>query len=208
MKDLTLPQSKVLRFISEFLTAMDRPPTIAEIQSAFDWASRTTVYAHLRRLERKGYLERYQSVELKRYAIRLTTRAQLFLNRKRLNATSLGSRFAGDLVAVESNSIMLRELIPESRQGDFLYHIQTNRYASEGFPPGTAVVMRQAAEPPKEGFALIRFQDSLRFRKYKIDGPVLKVDDASIPPIPYPDRKSESYIVATVVAALHIHLWL
>ena len=206
MKGLTTTQSTILRFIAEFLDAIHRAPTVAEIQSAFDWTSRTTAYTHLKRLEAKGYLKRDQSKELKRYAINLTDKARSFLNPGQFIAMNANHRYAGDAVIVEQESLTLRDLIPSAEQNDFLYHVQTSRYSREGLAPGTFVLMRPATDLPGEGFALIRTLEKVRFSKYRIEGSVLTVDDRKLAPITYSNSNNTIEVIATVVASLQIHM--
>jgi len=54
---LTPAQRKVLTFISEFVTERHMPPTVREICSHFNFKSPHAGTAHLRRLQRKGYLD-------------------------------------------------------------------------------------------------------------------------------------------------------
>jgi len=54
---LTQAQTKVLAFIRDFVTERRIPPTVREICSHFNFKSPHAGTTHLRRLQRKGYLD-------------------------------------------------------------------------------------------------------------------------------------------------------
>lgn len=56
MREATVQQLKVLRFISSFREEHSYPPTIREIAAGFGWGSTNSVACHLRFLDRKGLL--------------------------------------------------------------------------------------------------------------------------------------------------------
>ncbi len=58
MKTLTPRQQAVLSYISDFIQQNNYPPTYQEIADAFDIVSKNGVVRHLVALERKGYIER------------------------------------------------------------------------------------------------------------------------------------------------------
>lgn len=58
-KALSLRQQEVLAYIGEYLDRLGFPPTIAEMQEAFGFASPNAIQTHLRALETKGYIRRY-----------------------------------------------------------------------------------------------------------------------------------------------------
>lgn len=62
MRDLSLKQEKILRFIGRFLEEHLYPPSIREIQAACSISSTSVVDYHLKALERKGYLRRGRDV--------------------------------------------------------------------------------------------------------------------------------------------------
>lgn len=57
-RPLTKPQQAVLDCIQESIRQHGYPPTLREIAEVMGWASTNGVSAHLRRLERKGVLQR------------------------------------------------------------------------------------------------------------------------------------------------------
>lgn len=57
MDDLTNTQAAVLEFIQKYLAAHRYPPTLAEINSHFDWSSNNAAAGHLYGLRRKGYVD-------------------------------------------------------------------------------------------------------------------------------------------------------
>lgn len=49
---------RVLDFLSGFHKREDRLPTMNEIKEHFGWRSQNSAHLHMRRLERKGYIEK------------------------------------------------------------------------------------------------------------------------------------------------------
>lgn len=58
MKQLTARQREILDFINEEVLYKNYPPSVREICKAMNLSSSSTVHAHLRALERKGYIKR------------------------------------------------------------------------------------------------------------------------------------------------------
>ena len=57
MKGLTEKQQNILDFITEFQSRQSMAPTVYEIADRFD-IKPATAFAHLRALQRKGYIDR------------------------------------------------------------------------------------------------------------------------------------------------------
>ncbi len=57
MKELTHKQQRMLDFIADFTAEQGMPPTVSEIAESFRIRG-PTAYAHLRALQRKGYISR------------------------------------------------------------------------------------------------------------------------------------------------------
>lgn len=55
---LTDRQAEVLAYWAEYTHREQSPPTYREVCDAFGWRSKMSCTAHLRALERKGYVER------------------------------------------------------------------------------------------------------------------------------------------------------
>ena len=56
--DLTPRKRDVLRVIREFTAAYGYPPSIRQAGRAMDLRSASTIYRHIERLERRGYIRR------------------------------------------------------------------------------------------------------------------------------------------------------
>lgn len=55
---LTAKQSEVLSFIKSFTSDYGYPPSVRDMQDAFEFQSPNSVIQHLRALERKGWIQR------------------------------------------------------------------------------------------------------------------------------------------------------
>lgn len=58
LKPLTAAQRDVLAFVCEHIDRIGFPPTNREILRRFGWTSTNAVADHLKRIEKKGYIER------------------------------------------------------------------------------------------------------------------------------------------------------
>ncbi len=57
MEKLTRKQGQIYEFIKQFIIDNNYPPTIREIATGVDLSSSATVHAHLKNLEKKGYIK-------------------------------------------------------------------------------------------------------------------------------------------------------
>ena len=58
MKKLTSRQREILNYINEEVMRKNYPPSVREICKKMGLSSSSTVHAHLRALEKKGYIKR------------------------------------------------------------------------------------------------------------------------------------------------------
>jgi len=211
MRELTQAQQAILDFIRTFTNGIGRAPTVAEIQTAFDYSSRTTVYSHLGRLESKGFLERRSTDELNRRSTLLTDKAKRLLHTREPSSGNIAYSRIGDLVTLPDTGQLLRELLPESGPDDFLYHVGTNKYAAEGLPAGTTLVLRPVSPGDRptaqSGYGLVETVEASRFGKYRLAGERIWVD-----PDPRDRRRTdypleESPLIAVAVASINVTLW-
>lgn len=57
LTELTGPEARALRCIRSYVKKRGYPPSVREIAKAGGWASTSTVFDNLRRLEAKGYIK-------------------------------------------------------------------------------------------------------------------------------------------------------
>ncbi len=107
MKDISNKQIGILQFIINCKKADGYPPTIREIAKAVNLSSSATVYGHLKKLEKLGYVRRDPS---KPRAIEILPRSKSFISvekaQKDLNSVMIpvvGSIAAGKPILAEEN---------------------------------------------------------------------------------------------------------
>ncbi|SHF13393.1 repressor LexA [Marinitoga hydrogenitolerans DSM 16785] len=57
MKNITEKQKKILEYINFYIQIKGYPPSMREIREYFELKSVSTIHAHLKALEKKGYIE-------------------------------------------------------------------------------------------------------------------------------------------------------
>lgn len=62
MIGLSEKQNKILEYIKSFIKNNGYPPSIREIGEAFKLKSTATVYGHLDRIEKKGFIKRQYGI--------------------------------------------------------------------------------------------------------------------------------------------------
>lgn len=62
MRNLTEKQKKILDFIKVYIKENGYPPTIKEIMNKFSFSSPTSVISHLKAIEKKGYIKKFEKI--------------------------------------------------------------------------------------------------------------------------------------------------
>lgn len=151
---LSRRQEQILFFIRESVESRGFPPSIREIGEAVGLSSSSTVHAHLRSLESKGFLKRNPS---KPRSIEL-----LDVNGNRPRLVDLPvSTVPGHLVETESTgnghsekTMPLPMELAVSRES-FLYTVDRN-YRQESIVSGDMVIVNRGAEPANGDMVLTR----------------------------------------------------
>ena len=126
MKGLTTKQQEILNFIEKFINTKGMAPTVYEIADHFDIKSATS-FAHIRALQRKGYLTR--SSKARSLALTRTTTMPKHLSLT-LSVPVLGRISAGmPLMAeehVESTIQFDPKLLPASAGSSEIFALEVN----------------------------------------------------------------------------------
>ena len=77
MVSLTKRQDEILKYIKEYIVAHGYPPTIREIGAALGISSPATIHAHLKNLEKKGFIRKNDS---KNRALELLVKNEFAIN--------------------------------------------------------------------------------------------------------------------------------
>ncbi|MDA0270752.1 MAG: transcriptional repressor LexA [Chloroflexi bacterium] len=204
--DLSEKQQSILRFLEEFISEHDYPPSIRDIQGGCDISSTSVVDYNLKRLEEKGYIRRDREVSR---AIELLN-GQGERRRRTLQVPVLGKIAAGLPLPVHPDSMAPVEVVDLT---DDLTNGRTNLYALrvQGtsmidalINDGDLVVLepRQEANPGEVVAAWIIDREETTLKKYYPEGKRVRLQpmNATMDPI-YEDADNvqvQGRLVATI----------
>ncbi len=186
MKNLTARQRQVLDFISEEVVNKNYPPSVREICQAMNLKSSSTVHAHLKALEKKGYIKRdptkpraLEIMERKYHSTRPRVRSKV--------VPLVGQVTAGAPILAEEN-IESYHVVPEEMvRGEqvFLLKVKGDSMIGAGILDGDMVLVRQqpAAENGEIVVALLEDEATVkRFYREK-DHVKLQAENPGYSPI-------------------------
>lgn len=143
MKKLTARQREIFQFINEEVMKKNYPPSVREICERMGLSSSSTVHAHLKALEKKGYIKRDPT---KPRAIEILD-SSLTPKQKRTQrlVPLVGHVTAGIPVLAEENIEDYLALPEELVKGDtvFLLRVKGESMKNAGILPDDLVVVRQ-----------------------------------------------------------------
>ncbi|MCM8530138.1 MAG: transcriptional repressor LexA [Lentisphaeraceae bacterium] len=149
MKGLTDKQKEILDYIENFLNTNGMAPTVYEIADNFQIKSATS-FAHIRALQRKGYLTR--SSKARSLALTKTTTMPRHLSMS-LSVPMLGRISAGmPLMSdqhVEKTIQIDPKILPSWAGGDKLFALQVNGESMRdaGILDGDTIIASQVSNP-------------------------------------------------------------
>ena len=165
-KNLTKRQAAILSFIKEFAIEHGYPPTIPEIQEAFDIKSPNGVNNHIKALIRKGYLKRESS----------RARA-LEIVGKRDGLPIIGRVAAGAPLLAQENLegyFNMHDLYSPSDEV-FMLRVKGESMIKAGIFDGDYVIVRmqQVVEPGEIGVAFL--EDEATVKRIYCDGNIIRL---------------------------------
>ncbi len=194
MKGLTEKQEEMLQFIEKFINRKGMAPTVYEIAEHFDIKSATS-FAHIRALQRKGYLNR--SSKARSIALTRTSTMPKHLSLT-LSVPVLGRISAGmPLLAEENveNTIQFDpRMLPSSAGSDKIFALQVNGESMRdaGILDGDYIIAR-ASNNPKIGdivVAMVNGETTVKYLFIKKNKIELRPDN--------PEFKSQIYDIGDV----------
>jgi repressor LexA len=149
--ELTGKRREILDFISAQIRERGYPPTVREVGEAVGLTSSSTVHAHLKTLQRQGYLRR-DPTKPRAIGVNYDTGAQAPVDRRPARHVPLvGEVAAGtDVLAQENVDEYLP--LPEDFTGDgnlFMLKVRGDSMIGAGILDGDYVVVRQQPEAVK-----------------------------------------------------------
>lgn len=179
MNELTAKQRRVYEFIRDTIADRHTPPTRAEIADALGFASANAAQAHLRTLERKGFIE--LNARLSR-GIRLTADEQPpapedVVQRRALNLAVIGRVAAGaPLLAVEHVERHC-DVDPAlfSRDPDYLLRVSGDSMIGAGIFDGDLLAVARVPEVRVGQVAVFRWDDEVTVKRYAREGTLARL---------------------------------
>ena len=173
MHDLTAKQRRVYEFIRDTIADRHTPPTRAEIAQALGFASANAAQAHLRTLERKGFIE--LNARLSR-GIRLTDDTfetePAMPPRSALRLAVVGRVAAGAPVLavehVERHCEVDAGLF--SRRPDYLLRVSGDSMVGAGIFDGDLLAVARAPEVRTGQVAVFRWDDEVTVKRFAREG--------------------------------------
>jgi repressor LexA len=178
MNELTAKQRRVYAFIRDTIAARRSPPTRAEIAEALGFASPNAAQAHLRTLERKGFIE--LNARLSR-GIRLLEEDPPALatptGKPSINLAVVGRVAAGaPLLAVEH---VERHCDVDSqlftRAPDYLLRVRGESMTGAGIFDGDLLAVARTGEVRNGQIGVFRWGDEVTVKRFSREGEVARL---------------------------------
>lgn len=167
MNELTDRQAQILSFLERFAEREGMPPSIPEIQDAFELASPRGVVKHLEALAAKGRLE---LIPNRARGIRLRTSRRTRSGRDQLDLPILGRVAAGAPIGAANTfdeSLMVdRGLFRQLP--DYLLRVQGDSMRDDGIFDGDLVAIRQANSAENGQTVVARIDGEITIKRLKI----------------------------------------
>ena len=169
MKKLTSRQREILNYINEEVMRKNYPPSVREICKKMGLSSSSTVHAHLRALEKKGYIKRDPT---KPRAIEILDPPGSISEKKRKTKLILvGQVTAGVPVFAEENIESYLALPEEVVKGDsvFLLRVRGDSMKNAGIINGDLVIVRQQPTAENGEIVVALLGDEATVKKFYLE---------------------------------------
>jgi repressor LexA len=204
LEELTDRQREILSFIAEHVTEKGYPPSVREIGEAVGLSSPSTVHAHLRTLQERGYL-RTDPTKPRTIELRWDPGSGAQTERQPVRNVPLIGRIAAGAPILAAELVEEVYPLPQEFVGDgtvFMLRIKGDSMVGAGILDGDYVVIRQqpTARNGEIVAALINDEEATVKRFYKRDGVItLKPENSSLRPVDYREGVT---VIGPVVSVL------
>lgn len=197
MNELTPRQRQIVEFIQQWLADAGRPPTRAEIATAFGFKSPNAAEEHLRALQRKGVLElspgASRGIQLKDSL------------REQMGLPLIGRVAAGKPILAEENIEARYQVDPQlfSPRPHYLLKVKGMSMKDAGILDGDLVAVHRTPEVRSRQIVVARLENEVTVKRYKQDGPIVWLMPANddFDPIRV-DLKEQSLIIEGIVVGV------
>ncbi|MBS0225728.1 MAG: transcriptional repressor LexA [Proteobacteria bacterium] len=167
MNELTDRQAQILSFLERFAEREGMPPSIPEIQDAFELASPRGVVKHLEALAAKGHLE---LIPNRARGIRLRSSRRARSARDQLDLPILGRVAAGAPIGAANtfDESLLVDIGLFRQRPDYLLRVQGDSMRDDGIFDGDLVAIRQASSAENGQTVVARIDGEITIKRLKI----------------------------------------
>ena len=142
MPDLTKKQAQILNYLVEYINTHDYSPSLREIGENFGLTSPATIHAHLRHLQKKGYLSSNSSPR----SIKLSSK--VFKKGKAVQLPLVGLIAAGEPIeAIEDQETITVPADLVRDHNSFVLQVKGESMIEEGILNGDYVIVEQNYYP-------------------------------------------------------------
>jgi repressor LexA len=193
---LTDMQRRVLQAIRDFIRRQDMPPTVREIGQHFDLKS-STVFAHLKALEKKGFIRRTPG---KSRGIQLSGAAPgrgiPLLGRVPAGPLDLAVELQGDSIEIDPDFFGEGEL--------FALRVKGESMIEAGILDGDTVIVAKSEDAADGQIVVALVEDEATVKRLKRweDTVILEPANASMEPLVFQPDGPEPRILGRVVGVL------
>ncbi len=193
---LTDMQRKMLQAIRDYIRRQDMPPTVRELGQIFSLKS-STVFAHLKALERKGFIRRTPG---KSRGIQLSGavpgRGIPLLGRVPAGPLDLAVELQGDSIEIDPDFFGEGELFALKVKGDSM--------VQAGILDGDTVIVAKTddADDGQIVVALVEDEATVKRLKRWVDTVILEPANAALEPLVFKPGGPEPRILGRVVGVL------
>ena len=199
---LTKRQKEILRFIISEVRAHGYPPSVREIGHAVGLSSSSTVHAHLRNLENKGYLKRGEALPRAIGVLKDQGGTVRQTRRDIVDIPLVGRIAAGEPLLAEEN---IEEYVPlpaEFTSGDdsFMLSVSGDSMIEAGIMDGDFVVIQPQSTVDNGEIAAVMIDDSATVKRFYKDKNQFRLvpENRTMSPI----LTKEAAVLGKVVAVL------
>lgn len=175
---LTARQTEIRDFIGKHIAKEHVPPTIAEIRSAFGFASNTGVVDHLKALEQKGHIRYHRG---RARGIEMLNKAKRGLGLPIIGRVAAGS----PMEAIENTEKVIH--VPAAmfrHRPDYLLRVRGDSMVNAGILDNDLIAVRKQTTAKPGEIVVARYDDEVTVKELRIeDGEVvlLPANDAHEP---------------------------
>jgi len=174
---LSSKQQLILDFIKQDIRDKGYPPTVRDICEAVGLSSTSTVHAHLKTLERKGYIKRQEGSNRSTKVVG----DDFYKGRELVNVPIVGRVAAGIPILAEENIEDTFPIPVDYVKNDtcFMLNVKGDSMMDEGILDGDLVLVRSQVNADDGDIVIALLDDSATVKFFSREGEYVKLSPAN-----------------------------